>query len=269
MTLFLEELKRRKIYNLEQPRFTGMPVYPNHRPHYDYFISRGHPEGYFPDTKGPRSTANGFFIMNDHSGTHMDALCHQALDMTMHGGVKVTNLIETPKGFTRCGAEELEPILSRAVLLDVAAYKGVAVLPYRYAITAQDLIETAKAQNTVILEGDAILVRTGYDTLWNDTKEYLKYAGISGEASAWVRTFKPVVFGVDQLSWDIPEELDPKTGSTHWAHIYLFVVDGITMIENMKLDELAKDKIYEFTLMCYPMKFVGATGTPVVPLAIV
>ena len=41
------------------------------------------------------------------------------------------------------------------------------------------------------------------------------------------------------------------------------------MIENMKLDELAKDKIYEFTLMCYPMKFVGATGTPVVPLAIV
>ncbi len=269
MELFLNELKKRKIYNLEQPRFTGMPVYPRHRPHFDYFISRGHVAGYFPETKGPRSTANGFFIMNDHAGTHMDALCHQALDMTLHGGVKVTNLIETPTGFTRGGAEELEPIMARGVMLDVATYKGVDVLPNRYSITAQDLIETAKAQNVTLNEGDAIIVRTGYDTLWNNTKEFLKYAGISGEASAWVRTFNPIVFGTDQLSWDIPEELDPKTGSTHWAHIYLFVTDGITMIENMKLDELAKDKVYVFTLFCYPMQFVGATGTPVVPLAIV
>jgi hypothetical protein len=32
MALLLDELKQRKIYNLEQPRFAGMPVYPNHRP---------------------------------------------------------------------------------------------------------------------------------------------------------------------------------------------------------------------------------------------
>jgi len=174
MELFLNELKKRKIYNLEQPRFIGMPVYPHHRPHYDYFISRGHFVGYFPESKGPRSTANGFFIMNDHSGTHMDALCHQALDMTMHGDVKVTNLIETPKGFTSRGAEELEPIMARAVMLDVAAYKGVDVLPNRYPITAQDLIETAKAQNVTIHEGDAIIVRTGYDTLKAHTSKSKK-----------------------------------------------------------------------------------------------
>jgi kynurenine formamidase len=269
MALLLDELKQRTIYNLEQPRFAGMPVYPNHRPLYDYFIGRGHFEGYFPDTKGPRSTGQGFFIMNDHSGTHMDALCHQALDMTLHGGIKIDNTIETPKGYSKGGAEELPPILARGILLDVAGYKGVSRLPNRYAITAKDLQDTAAFQGTVIQEGDAILVRTGYDTCWNDTKEFLKYAGVSGEASAWIRTLKPVIYGIDQLSWDIPEEEDPLTKSTHWAHIYLLVEDGITMIENMKLDELAKDKVYEFTFLCYPMQFVGATGCPVVPLAIV
>ena len=142
--------------------------------------------------------------MNDHSGTHMDALCHQALDMTMHGDIKVTNLIETPKGFTENGAEALKPILARGVMLDVAAYKGVTTLPHRYAITASDLIETAKAQNTTLQEGDAILIRTGYDLLWHNTPEFLQYAGISGEASAWVRTFKPIVFGVDSIVLGYP-----------------------------------------------------------------
>ncbi len=267
--LFLEELKKRKIYNLEQPRFIGQPAYPGHRPHYSYFITRGHHDGYFPDEKGPRSTAQGFFIMDDHSGTHIDAISHQALDMTLFGDVKVDNHIETPKGFTKHGVETLAPILVRAVMLDVATYKKVAYLPNRYAITRQDLIETAAAQKTEIMPGDAILVRTGYDTLWRNPSEYLKYAGISGDASAWVRDLNPSLFGVDQLSWDLPEEIDPITKSSHWAHIYLLVKDGVTMIENMKLDELAKDKQYVFTLMCYPMQFEGATGSPVVPLAIV
>jgi kynurenine formamidase len=267
--LFLDELKKRKIYNLEQPRFIGQPAYPGHRPHYNYFITRGHHDGYFPETKGPRSTAQGFFIMDDHSGTHIDALCHQALDMTLYGDIVVDNHIETPKGFSQQGVETLKPVLTRAVMLDVAAYKQVDYLPNRYAITREDLINTQALQKTEILEGDAIIVRTGYDTLWRKPNEYLKYAGISGDASAWVRDFKPSLFGVDQLSWDIPEEIDPVTQSSHWAHIYLLVKDGITMIENMKLDELAKDQQYVFTLLCYPMQFEGATGSPVVPLAIV
>ncbi len=269
MGLFLNEIKKRKIYNLEQPRFIGQPAYPGHRPHYNYFITRNHTDGYFPKTKGPRSTAQGFFIMDDHSGTHIDALCHQALDMKLHGGIEIDNSIQTPTGFTKHGAEELEPILCRAIMLDVAAFKNTDVLPERYAITAKDLEETRKFQNVEIQEGDAIIIRTGYDTLWRETKKYLRYAGISGDGSAWVREYRPIVFGVDQLSWDIPEEIDPITKSSHWAHIYLFVEDGIPMIENMKLDELARDKVYEFTLMCYPMQFEGATGSPVVPLGIV
>ncbi len=269
MSLFLDELKRRKIYNLEQPRYNGQPAYPSHRPPYNYFVSRMHMDSYFPDKKGPRTTAQGFFIMGDHAGTHMDALCHQALDLTMHGGVKAENTVETPGGYKVLSAEQLPPVIARGVMLDIAASKGVDYLPHRYSITAEDLEEARAREKIEIHKGDVILIRTGYDTLWRKPEEFLKYAGVSRFASQWVAAFEPCLFGVDQLSWDIPEEVDPETGSTHWAHINLFVRQGISMIENMKLDDLAADQQYVFTLLCYPMKFEGATGTPVVPLAIV
>lgn len=269
MALLLDDLKGRKIYNLEQPRYNGQPAYPSHRPAYNYFISRNHADSYFPDKKGPRTTAQGFMIMGDHSGTHMDAMCHQALDLVMHGGVLSNNSVATPSGYTKLGAEELKPTISRGVLLDVPRYKGVDILEHRYSITAEDLENTAKMEGVELQEGDTVLVRTGYDTMWRNTDEYLQYAGVGISGSKWVEQFKPSLFGADQMSWDIPEEKDEEVGSTHWAHIHLMVQQGITMIENMKLDELAKDQQYVFTFVCYPMKFEGATGTPVVPLAIV
>ena len=269
MSLFLEELKTRKIYNLEQPRFVGHPAYPSHKPLYNYFLSRRHSDNYFPEKKGPRTTAQGFMIMGDHAGTHIDALCHQALDLTMYGGIKVDRTIETPTGYKELSVEKLPPIIARCILLDVASYKGTDVLPERYSITAMDLENTAKSQHVQIGQGDAILVRTGYDTYWRQPEKFMNYAGVGADGSQWVMQFSPCVFGIDQLSWDLPEEIDPLTKSTHWAHIYLMVQNGITMIENMKLDELSRDHQYEFTLLCYPMKFEGATGSPVVPLAIV
>jgi len=43
------------------------------------------------------------------------------------------------KRWTKTGVEEFPPIVPRGGLIDVAAYKGVDVLPGTYAITAADL----------------------------------------------------------------------------------------------------------------------------------
>ena len=59
----------------------------------------------------------------EHTGTHIDALCHQADDLTLHGGVPV-KVAQTGKGFTRLGVEEVAPIIAPGVLLDVPASKG-------------------------------------------------------------------------------------------------------------------------------------------------
>jgi kynurenine formamidase len=54
-----------------------MPVHPAHQPGYFYALHRRHRDSYRPDKYGPRSVVRGVTMM-EHSGTHIDALCHQA-----------------------------------------------------------------------------------------------------------------------------------------------------------------------------------------------
>jgi kynurenine formamidase len=49
----------------------------------------------------------------------------------------------------------------------------------------------------------------------------------------------------------------------------LLVRRGIYIVENLKTDELAAARAYRFTFVCTPLKLVGATGSPVRPLAVV
>lgn len=53
------------------------------------------------------------------------------------------------------------------------------------------------------------------------------------------------------------------------AHTILTVQNGIFIIENLNLDELAAAKAHEFVFVCLPLKMRGATGSPVRPIALV
>src|SRR5438270_10071706 len=128
-------LRAARVYDLEQPRFAGMPIHPAHRPGYFYALHRRHRDTYRPDAQGPRSSASGVLTMMEHSGTHLDALCHQANELRMFGGVAVDGA-ETPAGFSRLGIETVPPLLRRGVLLDVCGHKGASLLPPRDGITA-------------------------------------------------------------------------------------------------------------------------------------
>ena len=63
--------------------------------------------------------------MAEHTGTHIDALCHQAYDGVMHGGVEATPAVQTPTGFTELGIDTVAPIVRRGVLFDVAPCDAV------------------------------------------------------------------------------------------------------------------------------------------------
>src|SRR4051794_31495309 len=97
-----ERLRAARVYDLEQPRFFGMPIHPAHRPGYHYALHRRHGDTYRPEAHGPRSSASGVLTMMEHSGTHIDALAHQACGLKLFGGVPVEG-VETPAGFTRLG----------------------------------------------------------------------------------------------------------------------------------------------------------------------
>jgi len=264
----IDQLARARVFDLEQPRFAGMPMHPAHKPGYFYALHRRHRDSYRPEQFGPRSGSSGTLTMMEHSGTHIDALCHMACDMTMHGGVKVEEA-ERADGYRELGAETMKPLLGRGVLLDVAEHKGVAQLPPNYSISADDLVAAAKAVDVIVRPGDVLLVRTGYATLWEDEAAYLNAAGISKSGNIWAAERQVVAVGADNMAWDNMVERDPETQMALFGHAHLLVKHGIHIIENLNLEELAAAKVHEFGFVGIPLKFRGATGSPIRPLALI
>jgi kynurenine formamidase len=258
----------RRVYDLEQPRTSRMPIHPSHRPGYLYHLHRRHRDTYDPGRQGPRSGASGTLLMMEHSGTHIDALSHQASDLTLYGGIELTPSVETAQGFTAHGIETMAPIVARGVLLDVAAARGADPLPPRYRITSADLEAAARRANVDVRPGDALLVRTGYGKIWDDEARYLAAAGVSREGSIWAADRKVGCVGCDNMTWDETEERDSETGAMLFGHLHLLARCGIPIIENLMLENLSRDGRAEFLFVCTPLKFVGATGSPVRPIAI-
>ena len=48
----------------------------------------------------------------------------------------------------------------------------------------------------------------------------------------------------------------------------MLVVNGIHLVENLKLDELAEKRVQEFAFMMQPLEIQGGTGSTVAPVAI-
>jgi hypothetical protein len=51
------------------------------------------------------------------------------------------------------------------VLIDVAAFKNVEMLPDTYEITVQDLQQALARQNLTLQQGDAVIIHTGWGKL--------------------------------------------------------------------------------------------------------
>jgi kynurenine formamidase len=266
---WLDSFLKARVYDLEQPRFSGMPIHPSHKPGYFYALHRRHRDNYRPEENGPRSGASGVLTMMEHTGTHIDALCHQACGLKMFGGLAVDGE-ETPAGFKHLGVETIPPLVCRGVLLDIAGWKGMPQLPAKYSITAEEMQSCAAAQGVEVKAGDVLLVRTGYGALWGgDEAGYLEAAGVGKSGTLWAAERKVVAVGADNMAWDAPDDRDPETGSTLFAHVYLLPQKGVYIIENLNLEELARDRRWEFAFVGVALKFQGATGSPLRPLALV
>jgi kynurenine formamidase len=255
----LEELEKARVFDLEQLRYAGAPSHPAHAPGFNYFLHRHHARG-APEA---RTGASGLIVTPDHSGTHIDALSHQAENLMLHGGIHVDEGVQTSAGFKQLGIDTMAPLVCRGVLLDVA---GDRRLEPDYAITPQDLERAGRVE---IREGDAVLVRTGYGALWSKPDNYLHAAGVSAAASRWLGERKVRAVGADNMAFDVMSPTpDPELRVTLPGHILLLVRAGIPIIENLNLEELAAEKVYEFAFVCLPLKMRGATGSPVRPIAI-
>src|SRR5437667_2095304 len=143
-----------RIYDLEQPRYFGAPIYPSHAPGYFYTLHRHHERG----MGEARTSASGFLYTTEHSGTHIDALCHQAEDLHLYGGREVDARIQTAFGFTELGAETIAPLVTRGVLLDIARQRGVDRIEVGKPIQRDELEAAAQNQGGAVGTEVVVLV---------------------------------------------------------------------------------------------------------------
>jgi kynurenine formamidase len=255
-----------QVYDLAQPLFAGMPSSPNH-PGFRMALVRRHGDTVREDGS---SAANELIVTGGHVGTHVDALAHVSYRGELHGGILAA---EAQSGglFKQLGIDTMAPLLCRGVLLDVAGMKDVETLPGGYAITAQDLAATAAWTHVTIQPDDAVLVRSGWARHFHNDEAFLGHeTGVPGpteEGARWLADQGVRATGSDTVAY---EHIPPGMGHRLLpAHRLLLVERGIHIIEMLNLEELAHRRVYEFLFFLAPLKIVGATGSPVRPLAVV
>ena len=97
-------------------------------------------------------------------GTQFDGFTHQTIGDSLYNCVKLDE-VATRSGFTKLGIEKVGTLMTRGVLIDVAALKGVEMLPDTYPITVDDLQAALTRQKLTLQPGDAVIVNTGWGRL--------------------------------------------------------------------------------------------------------
>ena len=255
-----------RIYDLARPMEIGMPQSPNH-PQFRIALARRHGDSIRADGG---SAASELIITGGHVGTHIDALAHVSQEGRLHGGLDAA---EAQRGgrFSELGVETIAPMVCRGWLLDVPRALGVRACAPGYEITPDDLAAAAARQDVHAGTGDVVLVRTGWAQHWDDHEAYVGFdSGVPGPGEAgarWLAALGPRAVGADSIAF---EHLAPGAGHALLpAHRVLLVEHGIHIIETLNLEELAYARVYEFAFVLAPLPLVGATGSPVRPLAVV
>jgi kynurenine formamidase len=257
-----------RIYELGRDYEAGMPLFPGR--HYSLTIP-GSPTG------GPLGKNN--VVYHDEMvsgqigqvGTQFDGLGHVGMRVdgedVFYNGFKRSEF-GTSAGLNKLGVENVGAFVTRGVLIDVAAYKGVDRLAVGTVITAADLQEALAKQSIKLTEGDVVLIHTGHGLLWMvDNDEYNRGApGIGMEAALWLAEKKVSMTGADTWPVEVIPSEDPELAFP--VHQELIARRGIYNFENLNLSGLAADEVYEFAFMFAPVKFKGATGSPGNPIAI-
>jgi kynurenine formamidase len=237
-------------------------MFPANAPNYTFMLHRRHEQGL-----ESRTSAAGMILTADHAGTHVDALCHQAEDMHMFGGVPVTAANQDPGGVRVLSAEALPPIVRRGVLVDLVEARG-ARLPPRYLVERAELEAAAESQGVAVRPGDVLLIHTGWGAAWEDP-DYISGGGMARSSGEWAVEHGVYAVGADNMSWDLPGYVDQVLGHSLPNHTLLLARAGILIFENLLLEDLAASGAKEFLFVSLPLKLVGATGSPTRPVAII
>lgn len=230
-------------------------------------------------------------------GTQMDALGHFAYlpepwdgqgdfpsdGAKYYGGYSQSEVKPTAESpLLKLGIEQAPPIITTALLLDARSHLGDGDrLPAGTVITAADIDAMIEAQGLGwrgLLPGDVLYIYTGWSDIWETPEYYTKGPGLANDALAYIEEKQVVLVALDNPFTDpvnegqLTGQAGPAEGTPEGlpfvAHHYNLTQSGIHQIQNMKLDELARDKVWSSCTMIFPLRSQGNSGSPVRPVAI-
>jgi kynurenine formamidase len=204
-------------------------------------------------------------VLASHNETHMDALCHVFYRKEMYNGFSATTM-KTHTGAERLGVDKVGCIVGRAILLDVAGFLGDEAMSGHHIITSAELEACAQAQGVAVGPGDILLIRTGWLERYLADPEAAAAGqpGIGMDAVNFIRDRDVVAVGADNSA----VEATPFDGPFMTVHIEILIKLGVYLLEHLVLSELARDRVYESLLVVSPLPVIGATGSPINPIAI-
>ncbi len=268
-----------RVFSLALPRFTGMPLFGSHPPfQVSMYRTPGGLRGDGEEPWGPVNEVNLGYMAEvttgtSHSGAHVDALAHITIghDDHWYGGISANDHLGD-RGPKIGDGSKLPHFITRGVLLDIPAFRGIDALPAHDPVTADELQAVVAHQGVEIRQGDIVLIRTGYLSRWPDPDELAKHrtAGPDISAARWLLNAGVVATGSDTETYEVQPAPDPgKPANPQPVHTLLLIEEGIYLFESIYLEEIAAAGLHEFLFIALPTKVEGATGSMLDPVAII
>ena len=211
--------------------------------------------------------------------THLDGLAHVSVDGHLYNGFPADEIDEL--GSARLGIHHIGPVVTRGVLLDVALALGVERLPGEHQISVEDLDKAVELSGVRLEPGDAVLIRTGHmqhlapgRPLDDSARNLLAYSwpspGLTIATAGWFHDHDVALVATDTMVFEAyPCENEEDFLPVHVLHL---IEMGMTQGQNWMLEDLARaaarDGRYAFLLDASPLRFTGAVGSAVTPIAL-
>ena len=255
-------IKTGEVIDLAHVLGEGMPFFGTRR--FDVHLKRT-----FMNPQSNERGSNEEMVLSEigQVGTQFDGFAHQS-HRNNHYNCFKTEEITSRTGFTKLGVENAPAFITRGVLIDITGYKGVDMLGDSYEITVDDVQGALTKQNLTLKAGDAVITHTGWGKLYgkDNARDVKSCPGIGVKAAEWLISQNPVLLGADNWPVEVAPNPDPQISLP--IHQIALVVNGVHLLENLKLDELVAKNAQEFTFIMTVLKIRGGTGSTVSPIAV-
>jgi len=257
-------VKTGKTYALGIPVDTKTPAYPPR----SFKITIVQPGQAGSPGLGPNKATYNDDIIDTWVGigSQLDGLGHLGVEHVYYNGNKLADFAD-PTGLKKLGIEKVPPMVTRGVLLDMAAYYNTDIVKEGTAFNVKEIEEVAKKQGVEIRQGDVVIFHTGWlGLIGKDDKRYSAgEPGLGVEGAKYLTGKGVVAIGSD--TWAV-EVLPFESKNVFEVHQILLAMNGTYILENMDTAGLAADKAYEFLFVLGQPRWRGGVQSMINPIAI-